>query len=340
MYKTKIKRGIAFCLCTGMMLVSLAGCGKKNENVKPQINIEPYTKMGYDTTTVQSGDIAPILKLTLTLDQFESKNYSVKQEDLEVSKINVAKGDRVEEGTVMVEFKADEIEKTITDYEKQKEEDEAAIEHYRKLAAIDGEDYSDDIESLKEDMEIADTYIKEQNEKLKEYRIIAEKAGTVTFMNENLEYGYASANTTLVTVASGSSNYTATTDDSYEFNVGDVYQADFQVASYDMKVIKVDAYVDDATGKDMQTILFEPVNTMTGVTEADYLEMTIHKPVIKNVTYVNRNALNKKDDEHYYVFVINKDGYRTAVDVNVIEIVDDNAVIDSELTAGEQVTIN
>ena len=219
--------------------------------------------------------------------------------------------------------------------------DQMLIEHYQKLMQIDGsEDYSDDIASLKEDIQIADTYIKEQNEKMKEYCLIAEKDGTVTYVNEWLGYGYASSSDNLVTVASGSSNYTATTDDDYEFKKGDVYQADYEVASYDMKVIDVSQYEDKATGKQMQKILFEPVDSMAGISEEDVLTMTIHKPVISNVIYVDEKAINEKSEDNYYVFTINDDGFRTAVDVTIGETVDGYTIIKSGLKAGEQVTVN
>ena len=293
------------------------------------------------TVTVQSGDISPILNLKLSPDEFETKNYKVSQDDYEVEKVNVSKGDRVKAGDIMVQFKADDIQDTIKEYTEQKAENELLIEHYQKLMQIDGsEDYSDDIASLKEDIQIADTYIKEQNEKMKEYCLIAEKDGTVTYVNEWLGYGYASSSDNLVTVASGSSNYTATTDDDYEFKKGDVYQADYEVASYDMKVIDVSQYEDKATGKQMQKILFEPVDSMAGISEEDVLTMTIHKPVISNVVYVDEKAINEKSEDNYYVFTINDDGFRTAVDVTIGETVDGYTIIKSGLKAGEQVTVN
>ena len=144
----------------------------------------------------------------------------------------------------------------------------------------------------------------------------------------------------MITVASGSSNYTVTTDDTYEFKVGDEYEADYEVAKYNMKVIDVKKYTDDATGKDMQTILFEPVDNMAGISEDNKLTMTIHKPVIKNVVYVPEKAVCEKSEGQYYVYTINDDGYRLAVDVTVGETVDGSTIIKSGLTAGEQVTIN
>lgn len=281
------------------------------------------------------------MNLKLSPDEFETKNYKVSQDDYEVEKVNVSKGDRVKAGDIMVQFKADDIQDTIKEYTEQKAENELLIEHYQKLMQIDGsEDYSDDIASLKEDIQIADTYIKEQNEKMKEYCLIAEKDGTVTYVNEWLGYGYASSSDNLVTVASGSSNYTATTDDDYEFKKGDVYQADYEVASYDMKVIDVSQYEDKATGKQMQKILFEPVDSMAGISEEDVLTMTIHKPVISNVVYVDEKAINEKSEDNYYVFTINDDGFRTAVDVTIGETVDGYTIIKSGLKAGEQVTVN
>lgn len=340
--RKQAKKGAVCILCAGMAAALLSGCGSnKTESSKPSIHIETYTKVGYDTATVQSGDIAPILELELSPDKFETKTYKVQQDDYEIDKINVSEGDRVKAGDIMVQFKADEIQKTIDEYTQEKAETELLIEHYQKLMNIDSsEDYSEDIASLKEDLSIADTYIKEQNEKLKDYCLTAERDGTVTYLNENLQYGYVSSADNLITVASGSSNYTATTDDDFEFKVGDVYQADYEVATYDMKVIEVNKYVDDATGKEMQTILFEPVDNMTGITEVDVLTMTINKPIISNVIYVPESAINEKADDQYYVYTINEDGYRTAVDVTIGATVDEYTIIKSGLTAGEQVTLN
>jgi multidrug efflux pump subunit AcrA (membrane-fusion protein) len=337
----KNRKFIACMLSAGIMVSVLGGCGTKTANdSKPSINIESYTKIGYDTTTVQSGDISPVLELSLTPDEFETKSYKIEQSDYEVEKVNVAEGDRVEVDDVMVEFKADDIQKTIDEYTEEKEENEMLIEHYQKLQQISGEDYSSDIEGLREDIDIANTYIEEQNEKKKDYSLIAEKAGTVTYVNEWLNYGYVNANEVLVTVASGSSNYTATTDDSYEFKVGDVYQADFQLASYDMKVVSVNEYKDAATDKNMKTILFEPMENMTGVTETDKLTMTIKKPVISNVVYVDENVVLESEKGKYYVYTINEDGYRTAVEVTIGDTVDGYTIIETGLTAGEQVTLN
>ena len=118
-----IKKGMTYILCAGMVAALLSGCSsRKTESSKPSIHIDEYTKVGYDTATVQSGDIAPVLELDLSPDKYETKSYKVQQDDYKVEKVNVAKGDRVKAGDIMVQFKADEIQKTIDEYTQEKEE--------------------------------------------------------------------------------------------------------------------------------------------------------------------------------------------------------------------------
>ena len=62
-----IKKGMTYILCAGMVAALLSGCSsRKTESSKPSIHIDEYTKVGYDTATVQSGDIAPVLELDLS----------------------------------------------------------------------------------------------------------------------------------------------------------------------------------------------------------------------------------------------------------------------------------
>ena len=327
-------------LCAAVTVSMLAGCGSSVNDSKPEIHLSTYVKTEYETTTVKTGDISPVLTLSLTPDDYETKNYKTEQSDLEVESVNVAEGDKVSAGDIMVQFKADEIQETIDEYTEQMEETQLLIEHYEKLAKIDGEDYSSDIADLQNDIKIAKLYIEEQTEKYNNYCIIAERDGTVTYVNEWLEYGYVDSSEKLVTVVSGSSNYTVTTDDDFEFKVGDIYEAEFDVAVYEMKVIDVSIYEDEATGKQMQTILFEPVSDMAGVSENDTLDMTINKPVIEDVTYVEEDAIYEKDEEEYFVYVVDDEGYRRAVDVTIGDTVDGYTIIESGVSAGEKVTID
>lgn len=338
--KSRRKNHIAFAACISVAILTFSGCGSAESAGKPDIHIDEYQMKTYESSVVQNGDINAVLSLSLKPDNYSSEIYKVDRDDYVIDKVNVSVGDHVEEGDVMISFEATEIQELIDTYTEQKEEDQMLIDHYTKLMAIDpSQDYTDDIASLKQDMEIAELYVQEQTARLADYTLTATKSGTITYMNEWLEYGYIEANTNLITVVSGSSNYTANTYDTYEFEIGDVYQAEFGIATYDMKVIDVTKSINDATGREMQTILFEPLTDMSGVSESDELVMDIEKPTIKDVVYVNSSAVVSEDDITF-VYVLNEEGYRIPTEVTVGEAVDDVIIIESGLEGGEQVTLN
>ncbi len=342
MAKSGIGRKIFAVALAGVLTVSLTACSSGDRQVgDAKINIEPYSKVEFNTEKVSSGDIQSTLTLELKPDGYSSKDYSIQQSDYQIDEVKVKEGDKVAKGDVMIQFKATEIQKTIDQYTEQKEKDRLLIDHYTRLAEIDkSQDYSADIASAKEDMDVADTYIKEQNERMKDYQLIAAKAGTVTYIDSDLQYGYVTAGQTLITVDSGSSDYVSETNDTYKFKEGEVYEADFQEATFSLKLIKCEKYKSKATGEEMQKVTFQPVVDMAGVTEADTLKMVIEKPVVKNVIYVNKKAVFTGSDEKTYAYVVDDAGNRSAVEVTVGDTVDDKTIIKSGLKAGEQVVVN
>jgi len=334
MEKRRIKK--YSCLLILCLAAGVSGCkkGEGGGEKEVQVTIAEYQKNTYATATVQHGSIEPVLSLELTPDEFESNSYSIRQEMLEVEEINVEKGTRVQAGDVMVAFKSEGITETIAEYEKRKVEDQMLIDHYTKLMKIDkNEDYSADIKKLKDDLTVANLYIKEQNDRLSEYQLVAEKAGTVTAVSEDLLKGYGVAGKALVTVASGSSNYTASTTDDFTFETGEIYEARFGVADYEMKVISVEE-------KDgYHVITFEPVSDMAGVSENDVLTMDIKKEKIENAVYVEETAVFTVENKTY-VYRVDEDGFREAVPVTVGATIDGYIIIEDGLKEGEQVTLN
>lgn len=341
--KARFGKRLFTVVLTGAMSMSLVACGGGSDDKigNASVNIEPYSKVEFNTEQVKSGDIQSSVSLELKPDGYSSKDYSIQQSDYQVQEVYVKEGDKVAKGDVMIQFKAKDIQKTIDDYTEQKEQSSLLIDHYNRLAAIDSsQDYSADIEAAKQTIDLADTYIKEQNERMKDYQVIAEKDGTVTYVNADLQYEYVTAGDTLITVDSGSSDYVAETKDPFEFKVGSLYDADFDEATFSLKLVKCDKYTSDATGAEMQKLTFQPMSDMAGVTEADKLSMVIEKPVVKNVVYVNKKAVFVGSDEKSYVYVVDDQGYRSAVQVEVGDTVDDKTIITSGLKAGEQVVIN
>ena len=334
MKKYAIKKKILYPLSILCMLVCLGGCADKEEERNAEVRIADYQKDTYQTTAVQKGTIQPKLTLTLKPDEYEVISYSITKEMLTVSELNVEKGGRVEAGAVMVSFQNDGIEETIAEYEQRKEEDALLIEHYTKLNKIDSQtDYSGEIEKLKNDQLIANLYIEEQKSLLSNYQLVAEKSGIVTEISEDLYQGYATSGGVLIRVASGSSNYIAVTSDDFAFCEGDVYEAHFENAVYEMRVIDV------AKEENQNRITFEPVSGMTGISENDELTIEIEKPPIENVVYVEEDAILTVEDRQY-AFLLDENGFREAVPVQVQDVVDGYAIITSGLEEGKQVTLN
>ena len=314
----------------------LSGCksDRGGGEKEVQVTIADYQRTAHLTTSVKYGTIEPVLTLELTPDKLESNSYSIRQEMLEVESVNVEKGARVQAGEVMVTFKADEVKDTIAEYEKRKDEDQMLIDHYTRLMKIDKKtDYSADIKKLKNDLNVANLYIKEQTDSLSEYQLVAEKAGTVTSIHEDLLKGFGTGGSALVTVASGSSNYTTSTADDFAFQVGDVYEAQFGVGVYEMKIISVE----EAEG--LQKIIFEPVSDMAGVAENEVLTMNIQKEKIQNAVYVEKEAIFTVEDKTY-AFIVDENGFREAVAVITGDTVDGYVIIKDGLKEGEQVTLN
>lgn len=313
----------------------LTGCADNSAyDDAPQVTIAEYQKDIYQTTTVQSGTIEPKLTLTLWPDEYEVKTYSIKQDFLEVAEKHVEEGARVEAGDVMVTFVNEGLQEEIEEYEKRKTENQLLIDHYTRLQKIDEkQDYSKDIKKLKADIAVVDAYIAEKKAQLTNYQIVAEKAGMVTEISTQLNQGFATNGRPLVKVVSGSSNYIASTSDNYEFKVGDVYSATFNVASYELKVLAV------SQSDEKQEITFEPVSDMTGVTEMDELTMEIAKTPIKDAIYVEEDAIVSIGEKNY-VFSLDEQGYRHAIPVTVKEIIEGYAIISEGLEAGAQVTLN
>lgn len=322
-------------LCIYFVTMLLTGCAaNQTSDSAPRVTISEYQKDIYQTTTVQCGTIEPKLTLTLTPDEYEVNTYSIGQDFLEVAENHVEEGTRVEAGDVMVTFVNDGLQEEIAEYEERKTEDQMLIDHYTKLQKIDKkQDYRKDIKKLKADIAVVEAYIEEKKAQLSNYQLVASKAGIVSEIHEQLYQGYAMSGRTLIKVVSGSSNYIASTSDDYVFQIDDVYDATFNVASYQMKIIAVG----QNDGK--QQITFEPVSEMTGITEVDELTMEIAKTPITDAIYVEEEAIVTVRDNNY-VFLLDEQGYRHAVPVTIKEIIEGYAIILDGVEAGVQVTLN
>lgn len=319
-----------FCLAGTM----LAGCDSDSQEVVV-IEQTPYEKMTYQTTTVKRGDLNPSVTLSLQAEGYEEIKYGSSDPELKLDEVHVSIGDYVEAGELLVSFVSEGIEDSIAEYEGQKKESELLIEHYEKLMNIDSaEDYSADIEMIREDIQVAQLYIEELQKKLQNYQIVASESGTITKISGYLLNGYYKPGSDLVTQVSGTGNYTVQTTSADEFQVGEIYEATAGVATYELKLKE----------KEEQTLVFEPVSDMSSVSSSENLNLSLEKPTIEDAVYVEEEALHIVENmdgtpKAYYVYLMGEDGYQDAHWVSVGDKVDGYVVITEGLSGGEKVTL-
>lgn len=310
-----------------IILCVTTSCEKKSGEVVI-ISNNPYEKVEYRNIEVMRGDFTPQLTLTLQGENFEKINYGMMNEELELEQLNVKVGDKVKKGDVLVKFKSDSINEKLKEYEEQRELNRLLVEHYSNLMKLDDSvDYSEDISMLQEDIRICDLYIEEFKDKLKDYKIIAKRKGTITYISEYLQNGYYKPGKNLVSQVCGSGKYTVATTEADEFEVGKKYMAKCLELDYEMELVKSSEGV----------LIFKPTSDVSSLTEEDRLDITINKPTISNAVYVDSKAVWELDG-NYYVYLLDEKGYRDVRQIKIGESFNGYTIITEGLSGGEKVT--
>lgn len=326
------------CLLLGISIVwflGMTGCSGSFTSPLMEITIEPYEKVVYNTADVVKGDIHPELRLKLVTDEFRRVNYYPVHDEMEVDQVYVQDGDIVTKGDLLVTFKSADIEEQLTTYRNELEENKLLIKHYKKLMKIDkNQDYSQDIISLEEDAEVIEMRIHELTKKLENYHIKAEGLGVVSNVSDMLAYGVVGVQDMLMNVTYGSGDYYVSTEDDYAFQIGDIYEASFGVAVYQMELKEIS---ENTTGE--RELRFAMAEGEKVITDQKSLDMVIRKTVMKNVLYVPKKAVFKNDVETY-VYLMDGDGYRKAVPVTIGATVDGVTVITTGVKEGDKVVVD
>lgn len=315
-------------LATVITSILFSGCGAAQKELA-QTDRASYEKISYQTVTVQSGSLTPQTTISLSAQGYTRFSYGATNTELTLEKVNVAVGDHVKKGDILVAFKSGEIQKKIEDYSGQISQNKLLAEHYRAIMKIDDtQDYSSDIAQLDKDTEVAQLYLDEAEEKLSRYQITASEDGTITAMNNSLLAGVFEPGSNLITEISGNGNYEADRPEGYDFNVGDVYTATASDIEFELKVKEVDD----------KKVVFEPVSDMSAVSDAQIFSMEVTRPAIENAVYVQKDAVHEKDGR-YFVYTLDKNGYRQAVWISVADQVGDYRIITEGLKSGDEVVL-
>ena len=312
-------------------LLMLTGCKKDNMELYP-VTIESYERLTYETTQVRSGDFSPEVALTLLPADKEVDIYSPPSDGVEVDTVFVKQGDYVSAGDKLISYRVGDTEDKMEQLQDELATQQYLLEHYENMAAMENDpDYQADIEQLKKDMEVTKLYISEEHAKNEAFTLKAERDGVIEQISDLVNNEKVNMNDRLIFVMYNSGEYYAITSDPYPFEVGMVVQAKYRENEYDMELISIE-------GDKSKTLLFRAKNPRE-IMRANYMDVVIEKQSLKGVLYVEQNAVLTVNDKSY-VFTLNEDGFKEAVEVEVGNVVGDYIIIESGVKAGDKVVMN
>lgn len=329
-WKINILAG-AFALTT-----LLAGCGEGAYGTVAPLSRNIYQKTEYITADVHKGDMEQTLSLTLKPMNVTKIDYSVDESELELEEISVQAGDMIKKGQVLITFKSDEIKKSIEKYTDEVNRKQMMLDHYTRISGVtyDDEDrqekYGVILEELADDVALAQTYLAEEQQRLARCQIIAQEDGYVSYINNKVLNGFVEAGAVLITESCGQNRFAGTTRDDFAFNEGDIYKANDESLTYDMRVVEV---IEEEEGS--RTIVFESVDNSVDPATSE-LAMVISKPILNDVIYVENDAVCRLEGKTF-VYVISEDGFLEAVYVDAGETVGEYIIIKSGLNGTEKV---
>lgn len=323
-------------LMSVLFVLMLTGCGSRGRIEKARVTVGEYEKVAYEVVEVERGDITPVLSLRLTADSFQTKSYYPLYDEMEVDSVSVSVGDEIKPGDILISFKSGNVDAQIEQYQSQVEQNNLLIEHYTKLSQLDSSvDYSEDLKRLEEDTRVANLYIQELQARLDSYNICAEDYGSVYLLSDMLDYGVVGTSNNLITVIYRNNRFTTETTDDYAFEVGQTYVATYGVAEYELILTDIEESGKDVNGNVVRKLIFEGKEG-TNFSSRDKLTLTVNKPAMEDVIYVPKNCVFEIDEE-YYVYLLDENGFREAVNVEIGDAMDEYMVIQSGLNEGDRV---
>ena len=344
-------KGIISCAVLSFAVL-LTGCEKTDIHKIDPISKELYQKTIPETFVVQRGDMQPTIRLKLTQNSLRYYNYSVDLDDLEFGELNVANGDYVKAGQVLCVFKSDKIEKRVAEARETLEKDQMLLEHVKKLKSINfdpektdpevkeyagnialGKTYDDQIAAIEDDIKLKQIEVSESQRDLDKCIVKAREDGVITYVSEAIANGVVVRGKDILTEASGDVGfYTEARNTDYEFEVGAVYKAQSPTMEFDVEITEIE---ENATGS--HTLHFKPVSDDVVYVSTEKFEVIIPLEKMKDVVYVDEKLVYTAVNDKKFVYLVDENGFRDPVYVEVGSVVDGMAVITSGLKGGEEV---
>ena len=360
---------ILLTVFVSLIVLDCAGCtGQSMDELVPVRELS-YNRVEKNTVIVQKGDITPAFDKPLELAGYEEIRYRENSDEysaletaynITLKAVNCEVGQYVKKGDVLVSFASAELDRQIKDKQEEKRLASLELEHIKKLERIDSNtDYSAQIEGIRQQIKICELYIQDINDEYAKINIICEENGVVRYVNPSLFDGYVMPDSDLVIVSHDKGYYEAEVDDTVTFDKSGTYVAGNCDARYELKVM--DEADNDSADKTMiddnsynadvsedagdlsyeqqnkKKVYFTPIDNNNTILEKT-IQLQTKLKAVKNVCYVDRQAIISKDDNEY-VYVVDDKGRRRAVEVKTGDVVDNYCIILDGLKGGETVSL-
>lgn len=316
-----------------MMIALCTGCGVDGYE-RPEVSTFIDTTPP-ETAEVSSKDVDVSIHINLIADSSGNVVYHADHSDMEVENVYFEVGDVVHAGDRLVDFKSDEIENQIRNAEQRMEEDTILFEHIERLKRLyPSRDYTADSARVLNDFELAQAKKEEYSAWLDAYTIKAVDDGVVNAVSSIWKQSKVGPTDSLISVNYASGKFSGYTTEDCDFTVGAEYDVTVGVAHRKAILDAVEESGENDRGKRQRRIYVHL--TDSDPTDEYFIDLTIPKPILKDVIYVTKDSVVEINNA-YYVYVVDENDVPKVRKIKAFEGPDDIMIVESGLSRGERV---
>lgn len=359
--KTGLYKFIAFVLAA-LLSAGVMGCAQKSREDKIILNSEG-AGIDYSLVVVSKGDVCSTVIVRCEYYASKEENASYDIEGGLVEKVYVSKGDVVKKGQLLATLTSESAKNEIDDLEyrmnritilkksaeadKEDEKSYARLDYERteqtakdtekyeeRLAAID-ENYRYTLEDYEDQLKILEAQKNTLQKQVKEGKLYAPMAGTITFVKENLEGSRTTRGEKIFTITD-SEDGTFIADNNMHaeyFREGDVVE--ITILSGNSKGVYEITPYRLGESDDLEFVLADSMNDTT-IAAGSRGTVTVILEKRENVVNIPKTVTYNTGDR-YYVYTLDENGEEVVHWITVGLVGDDTVEVLEGLTEGDRV---
>lgn len=321
------------------MILGLTGCGlfSEEESINDTMKVQHFTPLQHQKIKVKRGNLDFSETVIMEYKNQEEREYYLNYyyEESMNSRIKcyVIEGDFVKKGQLLAEAPCDELKEEKKSYQKQMETIQLDVTYNKNLLEIaenkeEKQQYRMLIEDGNNQIEVLKMRIREVEEKMEKFRIVADMDGQATKVRD-LTMTYHDPQRPIVTVTSLEGYFKGiVSKEMCKLKEGDTVTAEISSRPTEMTV------------QDMQDITDGRIEVhffAEGTFEqSSRAKLVIEGEKAENVLYIPKTAV-AIDDEKAYVRIVAEDGFLRAKEVNVTGPVNGYYIVENGLQEGDEI---